>query len=113
MGWAGFNSALEAIAYDLPIVTFPQETLRSRHSVALLERMGVNETVASSQDEYVSLASRLALDPAWRAEIRGKIARNKHRLYGDRRSVAGLERFMEIAARKLNVGFDNLGDQAA
>jgi len=113
VGWAGFNSALEAIAYDLPIVTFPQETLRSRHSVALLERMGVNETVASSQDEYVSLASRLALDPAWRAEIRAKIARNKHRLYGDRRSVAGLERFMEIAARKLNVGFDNLGDEAA
>ena len=113
IGWAGFNSALEAIAYDLPIVTFPMETLRSRHSVALLKMMRVSETVASSLDEYVAIAARLAEEPAWRAEIRAKMARNKHRLFGDRRSVAGLERFMEIAARKLNVGFDALGEEAA
>ena len=113
LDWAGFNSALEAIAHDLPIVTLPRDTLRSRHAVALLTMMGVDETVAATPEDYVALAVRLAKDPAWRAEVRAKIARNKHRLYGDKRAIAGLERFMEIAARKLNVGFDALGDEAA
>lgn len=113
VGWAGFNSALEAIACDLPIITFPGETLRSRHSFALLKMMDIDDTVASSLDDYVALAARLAKDPAWRADVRAKMARNKHRLYRDRQSVAGLERFLEIAARKLNVGFDDLSDAAA
>ena len=113
LDWSGFNSALEAIANDLPIVTLPRDTLRSRHAVALLKMMDVGETVAATPEDYVALAVRLAKDPTWRAEVRAKIARNKHRLYGDKRAVVGLERFMEIAARKLNVGFDALGVEAA
>ena len=96
-GWAGFNSALEAIAFDLPVVTFPLDMLRSRHSVALLKRMGLHETIASSVEDYVAIASRLARDPAWRAEIKAGIARAKPKLYGDKDCIAGLERFMEDA----------------
>ncbi len=96
-GWAGFNSALEAVAFDLPIVTFPLDTLRSRHSVALLKRMGLNETIASSQEDYVAIAARLARDTGWRAQIRSGVAEAKNKLYQDRESVTGLERFIEQA----------------
>jgi protein O-GlcNAc transferase len=96
-GWAGFNSALEAIAFDLPIVTFPLDRLRSRHSVALLKRMGIEETIATSADDYVAIASRLARDPTWRAKIKASVARSKHKIYEDVESVKGLERFMQDA----------------
>lgn len=99
IGWSGFNSTLEASVNDLPVVTLPGELMRGRHSLAVLRAMGVTETIASSLDDYVALAVRLATDPAWRAEIRAKIAANKHRAYRDRACIAVLEDWLERVAR--------------
>ena len=99
IGWSGFNSTLEASVNDLPVVTLPGELMRGRHSMAVLRAMGVGETIASSLDDYVALAVRLAGDPAWRAEIRLKIAEGKHRAYRDRACIGALEEWLERVAR--------------
>jgi predicted O-linked N-acetylglucosamine transferase (SPINDLY family) len=74
--------------------------MRGRHTAAILEMMGVTETIADTLDAYVATAARLARDPAWRKAIGAKIAANQHRLYRDRAPIAALEEFLDKAARE-------------
>jgi protein O-GlcNAc transferase len=94
IGWSGGNTTLEAIANHLPVVTLPGQFMRSRHSFAMLTMMGIHETIASTEDEYISLAVRLGTDKAWRNKISGEIAENCHRLYRDRNCITALEEFL-------------------
>lgn len=73
--------------------------MRGRHSSAIMDRIGVAETVADSTDEYVGIATRLATDLEERRRISRKIDRNKHTIYRDRDCIAGLEDFIADAAR--------------
>jgi predicted O-linked N-acetylglucosamine transferase (SPINDLY family) len=100
IGWSGLNSALESLAADLPIVTWPGPLMRGRHCHAILQMLGISETVAGSEAEYVDIAVRLARDPALRAAIRQKTAANKARLFADPTPVRALERWIEEAVRR-------------
>lgn len=100
IGWSANNSTLEALACDLPVVTFPGKFMRQRHCAGILAMLGVTETIASSVDEYVALAVRLANDRTWRYSIRNSVASNKHRLYGDSTVLSALENFLENIVRE-------------
>jgi protein O-GlcNAc transferase len=100
IGWSGGNTTLESLVNDLPIVTLPGPTMRSRHSAAILQRMGIADTVARDVDNYVELAVRMAREPAWRQSMKAKVSAAKHRVYRDRSAIEGLERFLERAARQ-------------
>jgi predicted O-linked N-acetylglucosamine transferase (SPINDLY family) len=99
IGWNGNNSSMEAIAYDVPIVTLPTGTMRGRHTIAHLKMMGIEELIASSVDDYVELAVKLAQDPAYRHQIAAKIAANKHKLYRDPAPIRALEDFILARVR--------------
>jgi predicted O-linked N-acetylglucosamine transferase (SPINDLY family) len=99
VGWSGCNSTLESLMHNLPIVTLPTEFMRGRHTLAILRRMDVEDTVAASPDEYVAMAVRMARDRAWRSALSAKIAANKARLYRDREPIAALEEFLVSAVR--------------
>jgi protein O-GlcNAc transferase len=100
MGWSANNSTFEAIACNLPIVTLPGGLMRQRHCAGILTMLGLTETIASSIDEYIAYAVRLAKDPKWRSQISGKIASKKHLIYKDRSAVTALEDFIEQAVRE-------------
>lgn len=100
VGWSGCNSALDAIAYNLPIVTYPRTLMRSRDASAILTVMGVKETVASSLDEYIDLAVRLGRDSDLRQKTADRISHTKHRLYHEKTCIAALEDFLERAIRE-------------
>jgi protein O-GlcNAc transferase len=100
IGWSGCNSTLESLQFDLPIVTMPGPLMRGRHTLAILTMMDVHATVASSIEEYVEIAARLANEPVWRAEIKNAIARNKHRVYRDRTCIYALEQFLLRVAQR-------------
>jgi predicted O-linked N-acetylglucosamine transferase (SPINDLY family) len=99
IGWSGGNTTLEALAQDLPVVTFQGELMRGRVSAGMLRMMGMPETIAETIDGYVSLAARVARDPAWRTELRSQVVRDRQRLYRDRTCIVALEEFLERAAR--------------
>ena len=99
LGWSGGNTTLEALAQDLPVVTFQGELMRGRVSAGILRMMGTPETIAETMDEYVALAVRMARDPAWRLAVKQGIAANKIRLYRDRKCIAALEDFLDRTAR--------------
>ncbi|WP_322703267.1 tetratricopeptide repeat protein [Nostoc sp. DedQUE04] len=94
IGWSGCNSTLESIAHNIPVVTLPGELMRSRHSLAILQMMGIEETIASNKSEYVQIAIRLGKDAKYRQYISQQVAENKHKLYGDLKPVRALEDFI-------------------
>ncbi len=99
IGWSACNSALESLTHDLPIVTLAGPMMRGRHSAAILGMLGVPETIATSLDDYVAIAARLAQDAPARRAVVARIADAKHRLYRDRAPVTALEDFLEKAVR--------------
>ena len=97
IGWSGCNSTLESLECDLPIVTFRGSLMRGRHTAAILQMMGVINTIATTIEDYVSIAVRLANNPAERAAVSRSIADAKHRLYRDRACISALEDFLANA----------------
>ena len=100
IGWSGCNSILESLVHNPPIVTFAGETMRGRHTAAILEMMEVRETTARTIDEYVSIAGLLGRDRAKRTELSERIASSKHRVYRDRECIIAMEAFLERAVRE-------------
>jgi protein O-GlcNAc transferase len=101
VGWSGCNTALEALAYDMPIVTMPLDLMRTRHSSAFLEMMGVRETIVDSLNEYISIAARLAKDKVFRLDTKEKMHANKQKIFRDRNAVTGLEKFLAGSAKAI------------
>jgi predicted O-linked N-acetylglucosamine transferase (SPINDLY family) len=97
LSWSGGLTSHQAIACSLPIVTCPGEFMRARHSYGILRMLGVMETIANNETEYIDIAVKLGLDSEWRADIRNKITANKNRIFDDRECIIGLETFFEQA----------------
>ena len=99
MEWSGCNTTLEALRWDLPVVTAPGRFMRGRHSSAILEFIGLGGHVATDLDAYVAQASALGIDPEKRAAMRREIAAAKTKLSQDLSAVEGLmDYFTEAAA---------------
>jgi predicted O-linked N-acetylglucosamine transferase (SPINDLY family) len=97
IGWSGGNTTLESLEHALPIVTMKGPLMRGRHSAAILEQIGVTETIGQSVDDYVAIAVRLGRDSAWRNEVRDRMRAQKHRVYRDRTPIVALEAFLHDA----------------
>ena len=111
IGWSGCNSTLETIEHNIPIVTLPGEMMRGRHSMAILKMMGIEETIASSKEEYVQIAIRLGRDAQYRQHISQLIAQNKHKLYNDLEPIRALEEFLFNVVGKPKISTtDNIAD---
>lgn len=111
IGWSGCNSTLEAINYDIPVVTLSGEFMRGRHSMAILKMMGIEETIASSKEEYVQIAIRLGRDIEYRQHISHLVAQNKHKLCKDLKPVRALEEFLfKLVGRPKISTADNVAD---
>lgn len=93
--WSGGLTSLDAIACDLPIVTCPGELMRGRQSYAFLKILGVTETIAKNEVEYIEIAIRLGLNPAWRGSIVQQMKQRNSYLYDDKVCVAALEEFYQ------------------
>ena len=99
IGWSGGNSTLEGLAVDTPIVTQRGPLMRGRHTMAILQMMGITDTIADTLDDYVSIAARLGRDTAWRAEMKRRVSESKHKVYRDSTAIAALEDFLSRVAR--------------
>ncbi len=105
LGWSGGHTTLEAIACNLPVVTCPGEFMRGRHSYGILQALGVTETIAQTEAEYIKIAVRLGQNPNWRRQLVATMRDRQANLYDDRTCVEALEAFYQQAvndAAKLN-----------
>jgi predicted O-linked N-acetylglucosamine transferase (SPINDLY family) len=98
--WSGGLTTLDAIACNLPIVTCPGELMRGRQSYAFLKILGVTETIAKNEVEFIEIAVRLGLDSAWRDSIVQQMKQRHSYLYDDKSCVAALEEFYQRVVRE-------------
>ncbi|ABD02231.1 TPR domain protein [Synechococcus sp. JA-2-3B'a(2-13)] len=94
LGWSGGNTTLEALPHGLPIVTLPGSLMRGRHTYAILQQMGILDTIAHTLDEYVQIASQLGLDPEWREQMGQQVKRRQERVYRDPAPIRALEEWL-------------------
>jgi predicted O-linked N-acetylglucosamine transferase (SPINDLY family) len=97
IGWSGGKSTLDCLATNPAVVTIPGRFMRGRHAAAILRRIGCEETIARSLDEYVAIAARLGLDVGWRTRVRRAVAEGKHRAFRDTAYIRALETFLTAA----------------
>jgi protein O-GlcNAc transferase len=95
LDFSGGYTTLDAIACNLPIVTMPGEFMRGRQTYGFLTMLGVTDTIAKSEAEYIEIAVRLGLEPEWRQEISQNMGDLHHYLYEDTECVRGLEDFYQ------------------
>ncbi|MEG4442514.1 hypothetical protein QUB47_08960 [Microcoleus sp. AT9_B5] len=97
--WSGGNTSLEAIACNLPIVTCPGEFMRGLHAYSFLKMLGVTDTIAQNEDEYIQIAVKLGLDLEWRRDIAQRMSQRHDNLFDDRVCVTALENFYQQIVR--------------
>ena len=85
--WSGNNTSMAAIDAHLPIVSYPTEFMRGRHSYAILSMLGLQETIAKNTEEYIEIAAKLGNDKVYRQKIVQKIADQHERIYDDKECV--------------------------
>jgi predicted O-linked N-acetylglucosamine transferase (SPINDLY family) len=98
IGFSGFNTAMQAVERGTPIVTREGRFMRGRLASGILKRMGLQELVAGSEQEYVQLAVRLIEDDAYRGRIRDLVEARRPVLFEDPTPIRGLEAFLSKVA---------------
>ncbi|WP_366517184.1 MULTISPECIES: hypothetical protein [unclassified Microcoleus] len=98
--WSGGNTSLEAIACNLPIVTCPGEFMRGLHAYSFLKMLGVTETIAQNEEEYIEIAVKLGLDSEWRRDISQRMSERHALLFDDKVCVTALESFYQGVVRE-------------
>ena len=96
--WSGGNTSLEAISLNKPIVTYPSNYMRGRHTYGILKILDIDETIATSKKNYVEIAVKLANEKKFRNSIIDKMKKNKNKLFNDDKSLKFLE---EVIRKKL------------
>lgn len=90
-GFSGGKTSLEAFAVGQPVLTLPSRYLRGRLTHGFYRRMGLDDLVAASPEDYAAKALRLGMDGGFRAEARGRVAERAPRLWGTAESVRAFE----------------------
>ena len=98
--WAGGKTSLEAFAMGTPIVHWPGEFMRGRHTLAFYRRMRIEAPVVDSSEAYVATAVRLVHDSGFRADVRAQIVANSAKLFNDVASIREIEEVWETALRE-------------
>lgn len=98
--WSGCNTTFDAVGHGVPVVTLPGDTMRGRHSLAILTAAGVTETIAGSEDEYIDIAARLGRAEKWRRAVRNRLLAAHPRVFGDKTPVRALEDFLADAVAR-------------
>ncbi len=95
--FSGGNSTLEAFAMGTPVVTWPGKFMRGRVTAGYYRQMKMDDLIATSEDEYLEQAKRLATDPDYRREMTEKIGNNRAKLFEEIAVVHEMETFFEGA----------------
>ena len=94
IGFSGFNTAMQAIECNLPIVTMRSQFLRGNLAAAPLHQMGLNDLIADDEQRYVDQVVKLVTNNLYRTQVRGQIEIRKEILFEDKTVIEELERFL-------------------
>jgi len=94
IGFSGFNTAMQAIACNLPIVTLEGKFMRGRLASALIHKLGLHELACESKEAYIKLVTDLIQNPTLVNSYKETISRAKACLSEDLSPLRVLEQFL-------------------
>ncbi len=89
------SSSYDVFSFNQPTVTLPGEFIVGRVAYAFYRKMGFEDLVAVSREDYVQKALRLGTDTGHRAAMRAKLASVSDIIFNDVDAVREHERFFE------------------
>ena len=98
--WNGGNCSMQSLSLDCPVITFPTEFMRGRHTVAMLDVLDLPELVAADREAYVQLSVRLMQDEVFYRDVRQRIIERKQRLFHDKGVAKAFKALVEKICRK-------------
>jgi predicted O-linked N-acetylglucosamine transferase (SPINDLY family) len=100
IGFSGFNTAMQAIACDLPVVTIEGANMRGRLASAILNRIGLEDLICRSVNDYIHLVVELIQNRNLMSSYRNQIAQSKVILFNDLEPIRAIEDFLIQQTRK-------------
>lgn len=100
IGFSGFNTAIQALSCNLPIVTIEGDFMRGRLASAILRRMALSDLICHSGEEYIDRAVELIQNPEIQQIYKKRIEENLHRVFNDLEPIRSLETFLIGRLRK-------------
>ena len=92
--FSGGATSYKILGIGVPMVAWLGEFMRSRQTAGLYAHLKINGPVASSEDEYVDLALRVAHDAAYKAELRQLLVEGASALFDAQSAAAPLRSFL-------------------
>ena len=81
IGWSGGNTTMEALYLNKPVITIKGKNLRGNHTAAILQKLELNELIANSYSEFLSLIKKINTDQNFYNLIVSKIKKNKNLIF--------------------------------
>ena len=94
IGFSGFNTALQAISCDLPIVTIEGSFMRGRLASSLLRSLELQEFICKNNADYIDMSIKLVKNREKHQKFKQEIAALKKNLFGNIAPIRELERFL-------------------
>ncbi|HYI69789.1 MAG TPA: tetratricopeptide repeat protein [Skermanella sp.] len=89
--YSGGNTSLEAFALGTPIVTWPGEFMRGRHTHGFYKLMNLDDCVAPDHARYVEIALKLGRDKDFRRHVTRRVLDRVPALFDHAPSVRAIE----------------------
>jgi protein O-GlcNAc transferase len=94
IGFSGFNTAMQAIFCDLPIVAIEGQWMRGRLASGILNRIGLSQLVCKTELEYINLVVEMIQNKDLLQSYKAVIAERKMNLFNDPIPIRALEDFL-------------------
>lgn len=93
--FGGFTTTIDAIAVGTPVITWPGEFMRGRHTMSFYNKMGIKDCIADTLEDYAGKALKLATDPDYNQHVRQKILDAGDAIWKEEKVIAEYERIFE------------------
>ncbi len=99
--FSGGATSLDAFSVGTPVLALEGSMARGRQTAGMLRMLGLDELIATSDDDYVEKAVVLLRDEQRRIALREKILQRKSVLFDDDAAVRAFADFIENVARTM------------
>ncbi len=91
------NTCLEALSMGIPLVTCPDDYMRTRMASACYQRMDLSDPVTASPEAYAERVIQIATDRDYRHHLSQQIQQRAEVLFGNTAALRELEGWIESA----------------
>jgi len=95
------RAAFQAFTAGVPVVALPGELWASRITYSFYREMGISELIATSLDDYVALAHKLANNGSFHDSMAHKVKTKRTAIANNRMAVNEWERFLDFAGARI------------